>query len=180
MFQIKNSSLALAAVEILSNSGFKINDGSISKALAGLKMPARFEVRRSKEHTIIIDGGHNPGAVKSFLEAYKKSPWGKRKRTFLFGVMKDKDYAEIIKKISKFAKDVILIPVNSKRNLEIEKLYKCWSRYLPADRIKVSKNVMEALRMAKNEKTVVVAGSLYLAGEIIKKGGTYDKTLFRN
>ncbi|MCB4790628.1 MAG: bifunctional folylpolyglutamate synthase/dihydrofolate synthase [Elusimicrobia bacterium] len=173
-YQLKNTSLALAASEILRNKGYSITYAAIEQALKNLKWPARFDVRRYKDKTIILDGSHNPGAVKKFLETFKKSPWGKIKRTFIFGMLKDKDYKSVIKSLIPYVKNVILVPVISKRRLSLRTMQENWLEFLPKKRVQSAESVIDGLEKAKKDRIVIVIGSLYLTGDILRKDGKYD------
>lgn len=166
--QPANCGAALAVMELLSRKGLVRGAKEASKALASVKWPGRLDARRIGSRTLLIDGAHNPGAVKALLEALGQSPWGGRKTTLIFGMLRDKDYREAISLLSRAAGRVILTPVDSPRAASTAELAAEWRKYLPESRITEAGSPEEALRSVKNEKFAVAAGSLYLAGQILK------------
>lgn len=170
--QAKNCSIAIKAARELQDSGYNIDWARAKKALSNLRWNGRFEIIRKRNKTIILDGAHNPGAIRRFMDTLKQSPWGKNKQTFIFGVLKDKNYKLMIKILAEIAKRVILSPINSSRALSSEMLSQCWRKYLSEDNIEVAHSLKEAFEKTKNEKVVIITGSLYLSGEVLKKMGT--------
>ena len=176
--QSKNAALALAALETISGRGFDIDFKSVKRTLKNIKWPARFDIRKigaaGKPKTLIIDGAHNPSAVKALLKTLKQSPFIKAKPALMFAVMRDKDYPAIIKELSKVFKKVVLMPLNSKRELSQEVLMSVWNKYLAKQDVTVSSSIKNTL-LALKEKAVVVTGSLYLAGKMLTYLGQLEK-----
>ncbi|MBN1621651.1 MAG: bifunctional folylpolyglutamate synthase/dihydrofolate synthase [Endomicrobiales bacterium] len=171
--QAKNCSLALAACELLNKSKFIIDRKAMLNSLSKVRILGRFNVLeksiRGKLKTIILDGAHNINAIDNFTSNLSVSPWGGKKRTFIFSILKDKNYRSIIRKLHPFVKKVILAPVDSERRLSSEELFKLWEKYLRKDKIIKSESIYEAFKKAKNSKIIVVTGSLYLIGNVLKK-----------
>lgn len=172
-YQIKNCALAIAAVERLNKDGFKITKDNIKKGLSKVRWPGRFQVikqyKGSIQRTIILDGAHNPGGMDKFLAAFKNSSWGNSKRTFVFGMLQDKNFFDIIKKLAPFVSNAVLVPINSARQGDINILAEEWKKYLNADKIKIAPSLKSVLNDFDNNKDViVVTGSLYLVGEALK------------
>ena len=169
--QSKNASLALAALETISGRGFDINFQQVKNDLKEVKWPGRFDIRKivlsGRRKTLIIDGAHNPSAVKAFIKTLKISPFIKGKPALLFAVMKDKDYAAIIKDLSEVFKKVVLLSLNTKRELFQGTSKSIWSKYIGKQNVTVSSSMKDAL-LALDERVVVVTGSLYLAGKALK------------
>jgi dihydrofolate synthase/folylpolyglutamate synthase len=170
--QCKNAALALAAREIIGEQGVVLAEKDGARALANVTWPGRFDVRVLRrgvqQQKVIVDGGHNPGAIASFLAGIKKSPWGKKKHTILFGMLSDKDYRTAIRLLQAVARRVILVPVASPRAADVTELCREWQRYLGEDSISTACSVPEALEAVRDEDVVFVSGSLYLAGEVLK------------
>lgn len=165
--QLKNFSLAMAAFELLKEQGVVSADRDPSKKLAALRWPARFQPVRSNGRTIVIDGAHNPGAMRRFVSTWKTGPWSGKDAVFIFGMLKDKQYAECIRILSDTARKVIIAPVDSPRNAPALELFKIWKEYLPESRIIIADSVRNALTLSGKSDAAVV-GSLYLAGETLK------------
>jgi dihydrofolate synthase/folylpolyglutamate synthase len=171
--QAKNCSLVLAASEVLERQGFALPSKTLQTALKAVRWPGRFDVRRvrhgKKQNTYILDGAHNPGAIKRFVRTWDESPFSKRKMTLVFGVLGDKDYRTIVKELAPRTGKVILTPVSSPRALSVKDMMSVWRKYLPANAIACADSFKDALKKTGNEAIVAVTGSLYLVSEALKE-----------
>ncbi|WP_413852633.1 bifunctional folylpolyglutamate synthase/dihydrofolate synthase [Candidatus Ruminimicrobium bovinum] len=168
--QIYNTAVVLYACELLKNKGFKINFSKIPKILEKLKYIARFDIQnikiKNKNLRLIIDGAHNKQAVSNFLSLYKKSPFYKKENPLLFAVMEEKNYTEIIKNFSSAFTSVFIVDINNKRELKPNLIKKEFLKYTSA--VTVIKNLNSFFNKLQDNETIVVSGSFYLAGYIIK------------
>ena len=82
--------------------------------------PARFE-KLSEEPLIIYDGSHNPEGIEAAAVALKRY-FGDKKVNLLTGVMADKDYSAMAKKLSVFAKKVFAVTPDNPRALNSKAL----------------------------------------------------------
>jgi len=168
--QIYNLAVALFACEILSKK-IKINFDKISEILQNLKYPSRFDIRdikiKNKNFKFIIDGAHNKQAVDKFLSLYKKSPFYKEEKNLLFAVMEEKNYKDIIKKLSSVFDNIFVIDIKNKRELKPELIKQEFCKYRSKN-VNIIINLDNLFDKLKNNKKLVVLGSFYLAGYIIK------------
>ncbi len=164
-FQAFNAVTAIEIAEKLRVLGYSINRKNIKNGLQNAKIDGRLD----RSENIIIDGAHNPQAVKTLLGELDKN---EKTIHFLTAVMDDKDYKEIVRLISKFCLprrgSVTVTELDMPRCLSAEKLadeYKKHGIYA-----KCAHTPSEALRniIHDNSGLICVCGSLYLAG-IIKK-----------
>lgn len=164
----KNAVLAARAVDILNEQGFSISESSLKWGLGEVKWPGRFQVlKQSNGRTMILDGAHNPAAMQSFADAWSQSPW-QDEALFIFGVLQDKDYSAMIRRIAPMVARVIVTRPNSPRGLLPElaaKEFRKWG----TPKVEIVSQGMEALARwrASETPTVVVLGSFYLVGEIL-------------
>ncbi len=158
-FQIEN---ALVAIEVLKNCGLNICESSIKSGLEKAFIPARLEVM-SKNPLIVIDGAHNPdGAdvLKGVVENHKNA-------TAIVGVMRDKNYQDVLSKILPICENVICVKPNVPRALSAEELADEANRY--CKNVFVANDLQDAINLAKEksgDNSLFVFGSLYLASEI--------------
>lgn len=165
--QIKNAVLALETLKILEESGFDISADVKKRGLENVTWPGRFQVYRKKP-LLILDVAHNPEGMKIFLHSLEKLLPHQRK-TFVFGVMKDKDYFSMLKEISKTSEKVIFTSPGTTRAAELESLVKTALRLkLKFESIpSVIKATRKAIREASPNEVVCVTGSHYTVGEIL-------------
>ena len=154
-YQIEN---ALVAIETLKNCGLEISDASIKKGLESAFIPARFEVV-SKKPLMVIDGAHNPDGADVLCEALKDY----ENITAIIGVMKDKNYREVLAKTLPLCKKIICVKPSVPRALAADELAQEAQKYC-SDVLAVE-NIEDALLHLDNNPTFVF-GSLYLASEI--------------
>jgi folylpolyglutamate synthase/dihydrofolate synthase len=176
-YQLQNAAVAAACIECLNEKeGYILNDTALRKGFAGVKWPARFDIRKicfeNKRFELIIDGAHNRQGIDGFLDALEN--FDNKKRCFIFAMMKGKNYKNAVKKIALYSHKVIIVKLKNERAVATEILVKEFGKYIPADKILTANSATAALRMLKNGSKVAAAGSLYLAGEIIKILGNGD------
>ena len=84
-YQPYNAALAITAVELLRNKGYKIDDSDILNGIAKVKWPGRFEVI-GKNPVFILDGSHNPQGMEATAGSLVKHFGSDKKIIFVFGV----------------------------------------------------------------------------------------------
>ena len=114
LYQPKNVSTVLDAVDILKSRGLIISDAAVKDGLLRAKWPARFEII-SENPLIIFDGAHNPEGITVATESI--AHYFNDKVTVLSGVLKDKDYNFIAGELSKIADSAFTITPDSPRAL---------------------------------------------------------------
>ncbi len=163
--QVWNAVTALTAVEALQRKGWEIGEGAIRDGLANTKWPARLEIL-CKAPLFLLDGAHNPQCVE-MLEQSMQALFQDRKVVFLAGILRDKDYLQMLKMISHRIKEVICLTPDSDRALPAEALASVLEGFdIKATAFdEVERGIIAALTAAKGSP-IVAFGSLYLAGGI--------------
>ncbi len=166
-FQVENTSLAIATIELLKDKGFVITKDDIIKGVANSKWPGRFEIVREKP-LVILDGAHNPNGVKQFIKNLKRLIPNK-KIIAVLGVFQDKDYAAIMKSIILQVNQVILTMADNPRATPTAVLAEVVRQYINDENIIETKDVATAINMAfqiaQEDDVICVTGSLYTVGE---------------
>ncbi len=161
-YQIENVSLAIQSSLIMKERGFKIEKQDIYKGVENVKWDGRFQILK-KEPLIILDGAHNPDGVNSLLRTIKDI-FPDRKFSFLVAILRNKDYLEMVRKISKFAEEIVFTKLETERCIEPEKLL---SILREKKKAKIFSNVKESMNyIERTKRDWVICGSLYLVGEI--------------
>jgi dihydrofolate synthase/folylpolyglutamate synthase len=157
--QVDNLMVAISAGEALEALGWPIDSHSIQRSVNDAEWPGRLETFPG-EPTFIIDGCHNVDAARA-VAAYveENHPEG---LTLIFGAMADKDYEQMLGILGPGARNVVVTCSSNDRAVPSADLQRiCPSAVLTTD-------VSEAIQyVTKNfsHDTVLIAGSLYLAGE---------------
>ena len=82
----------------------------------------------SEEPLFIIDGAHNPGAVKELRNSMDLY-FTNRRITFIMGVLADKDFAQEAELIADKAENIITVTPDNSRALDGKKLAETLSVY---------------------------------------------------
>lgn len=166
--QISNAATALAATEVLENCGFSFDSKKIKIALKNITLHARFELMRKNPY-VVIDGAHNPSAIKTFVTTLREVYPGKKIHT-IFGAMKDKDIKGMLKILEKTSRDFYIAGIPVERAEKPEKIIQllskgasaqCFENVLPAYKSAISR--------AKKNDVICITGSFYLVGEFLKR-----------
>lgn len=164
-YQPSNAVNVLTAVTILNDMGYSISEQSLRDGLKNTVWHARFEIINTVP-LIIFDGGHNQEGVSAAVESIKQY-LGQTKINVITGVMKDKEFLLIAKKISEIAQNVYCITPNNPRALSSEEFASVFKELNV--NVTVAKNISEAINQIKNSKIPTVClGSLYMYKEIIQ------------
>jgi dihydrofolate synthase/folylpolyglutamate synthase len=168
MYQPRNASVVLEAVDALRRGGMVIEEDAVKRGLAKAKWHARFEVI-SNEPLVIFDGAHNPqgieGAVSSIERYFTEGVY------VLTGVLRDKDYEVIAKTLARVAEKAFTITPDNSRALTAEE-YAEVLREKGVSAVALG-SISEAVSLAYDEakrdgKPLVCLGSLYTYGDVTK------------
>jgi len=162
--QRQNAGAALLACELANQ--FPIKNEITRLALQNIEWAARWqEIKLNDDRTLIIDGSHNEEGITSStaLISELKSP------TIILGSLSLTRAESLIKTVAKYADEIILVSIDHERAVTPEDLRK----FIPqtfSGRIKIA-SVKELFPQAGQclapGRTIVVIGSLYLAGEVL-------------
>jgi len=166
LYQTENSSLAITAAEILSNTDPRIGLENIKEGLSSAYWPGRME---EVLPGVFLDGAHNEDGIEAFLQSVCADGC-KGQRFLLFGVVADKQYKGMIRQIvasGAFA-EVAVTPLETDRSVSVDRLREIWQQY--EIHCSFHQNAEEAYHhLAENVKeadVIYIAGSLYLIGQM--------------
>jgi len=165
-YQAKNAAVAITAIELLQQKGWKISEQNLKDGLLMVQWPARFELIR-RDPIFIADGGHNPQGVLAVVESLNQH-FPNRKITFLIGIMADKDIPQMIDALAPLAKEFVSVTPNNPRALHADVLAAMLrERGLSAvSRDHVADGVRLAIELAGPDGIVCALGSLYMLGDV--------------
>ena len=173
--QLRNVSLAIAAAIELREQGFGgIAAKSIERGIRETRWPGRFEVIAARPGwpELVIDVAHNPAgawALRSSLSQWYED----RRLIFVFGAMRDKAISEMTEILFPLADRVIATRPENPRAASPEEIQQSAAR--TGVEIEAVEDVQQALEraraLAKAETVVVITGSIYLVGEVMRSIG---------
>ncbi len=168
--QHDNAGIAIAA---LRAGGLGVPDAAIARGIATAEWPARLQrltgqlaARLPDGWELWLDGGHNPGAGEAL--ATHMASWRDRPIHLIVGMKQAKDSAEFLRPLLPLATSVWAVSEPGQHNA------------LPVEAIVAASGgaarpgpvVADALREIARENgpaRVLICGSLYLAGEVLKR-----------
>jgi dihydrofolate synthase/folylpolyglutamate synthase len=165
-FQIQNSLNAAAAARYLQNRGYLISDDAIVQGIAATVWPGRLEKLQSQPE-VYLDGAHNPSAARE-LAAFLEQNLAGRKIWLVFGALRDKAVDEIAGVLFPHAAEVIFTQPRTMRAISVRQLAEITSHH--AAHFTVIRDPEPALEFALDRAAprdaIIVAGSLYLIGQL--------------
>ncbi|MFZ0308220.1 MAG: folylpolyglutamate synthase/dihydrofolate synthase family protein [Candidatus Sulfotelmatobacter sp.] len=173
--QLRNRALAIAAAVELNQQGFSgITAESIQRGIRETRWPGRFQVIAARPGwpEVVIDVAHNPAgawALRSALsERYEDRPL-----IFVFGAMRDKAISEMAEILFPLAERVIATRPENPRAASPEEIQQAGARTgTEIEAVEDVRSAVERARVLASEAAVVViTGSIYLVGEVMRNMG---------
>jgi dihydrofolate synthase/folylpolyglutamate synthase len=162
--QRANASIALAALE-LSEERFPVNETILRQGFQTVHWPGRLEVMFNQP-TVVLDGAHNTEGVRALVDEMNDFRQG-RKIRLLFATMADKEWQLMLGALTKAVDEVIFTRVAMERSADPDQLAETAGASIPHRTIHDSRVALRTLLdEARADDIILVAGSLYLLGEI--------------
>ena len=157
--QAPNVALAVVAAQVLGAP-----EGAIQEGVVRTRWPGRLEPLPWRDRTFLLDGAHNPQAAQALARALRGLEVVPVK--LIFGVAVDKNVAEIVTALGQSVSEVIVTRARfSPRAASPSDLTLYWS--VPTLEAETPETALAvALARTCPGEVVVVAGSLYLIGEV--------------
>jgi len=175
-FQSDNAGIAIAA---LRASGVAVGDAAIGRGIASAEWPARLQRLRGSlagllpaDWELWLDGGHNPGA--GLMLAEHLSSWTDRPVYLLVGLKQTKDASEFLRPLISHATTLWAVAEPGQHDARpVEAIVEASGGVA-----RPGPHVVDALRALPRDRgaaRVLICGSLYLAGEVLKQDGRASK-----
>ena len=164
-FQARNAALSLAVTELLMKKGYKISSQQIRDGLVHTTWPGRMHIV-SRKPMIILDGAHNPSAIRELASTLARD-FKYRRLILVLGIMEDKDIDKMIKRITSMADYVIYTRPDYYRSADPTRLMEVAKPLgKPGEIIrKISDALNKAKEMAGSQDLILICGSLFTVGE---------------
>lgn len=161
--QRANLSLAVAAARALA----PLPEETIRSGIRSLRWPGRLQlVSRAGKRPLLLDGAHNPdGAVA--LAAYLDEEGLSGQIDLLFGAMADKNVEGIARPLLARARHVVFTAARSPRAASAPSLKARLEREDAEAAVSVADALARLDAAGPDASPVLVAGSLYLVGEVL-------------
>jgi dihydrofolate synthase/folylpolyglutamate synthase len=159
--QRQNGAVAVAALRAAKIS---ITDDAISRGLAQVDWPARFQ---RWDNRTIIDGAHNPGGARVLAETWREQ-FGAEPATIILAVLHEKDVRGICRELAPISARFLLPRIRTERALPPEELVPALRSITPSLPYSIFRSFTDALESARaNAEPILITGSLHFAGEAL-------------
>ena len=165
--QHDNLVVALRLIEEAKAAGLPVNLRRVAAGIAATRWPGRLQWIAGRP-PLLLDGAHNPAGARA-LAAYLR---GRPPFVLLFGVMADKDVPALARRLFPLAAEVVLTRPRVGRAMSPATIARRAGRHARGARRVADPRAALALacrraRALAPAAPVVVAGSLYLVGEVL-------------
>ncbi|MBI2139233.1 bifunctional folylpolyglutamate synthase/dihydrofolate synthase [Candidatus Woesearchaeota archaeon] len=166
-FQKMNAAIAVESAKVLNTKyRFPISKASIKSGLRKSFNPGRLCFIKKN---VLVDCAHNPDGMEALAVELTKLKRSYNKIILVIGILKDKDKKKMLDIITPLADTIILTKPNIPRAEDPRKLQKCLKKEMMMKNY-IAPTVKSAVALAKKiagkKDLIVVAGSMYVAGEL--------------
>lgn len=178
-FQKKNLTVVLSVVQTLKKNGWAISNDHVICGLKNVHWPGRFDLRvfrtGSKDVPILLDGAHNPAAVKELVGSIGKTELADKKCLLIFNALRDKKLDTMVHDFMKGLNvNRIFIPfLNTSRSSVpdfVKSIFKKNQNKVSIETFESVRKMWSELcnqRETVEEEWILLTGSFYLVGETL-------------
>ena len=164
--QAINCGLALAMLDKLKASGYKIDSGKVTEGLNKVSLAGRMEMI-CDDPRIMIDAAHNAASVRALIHAIGQNiPYDSM--VVIFGCNKDKDVGGMLRELQYGADKVVFTRSNSAKAVSPADLADMYTE-ICGKMCQTATSLGMALELAKSavgkEDLICITGSFYLIGQ---------------
>lgn len=169
-FQLENAATAIAALEIIVARGLRLTPETVARGIGQTRWPGRLETV-AHHPDVIVDGACNTDAMTAVRDHLHSR--GNRENTVaVVGMCGDKDMAGTLALLAEAAPRMVFTRADNPRAMDAAALAARAPEGVAAViEPTVGKAVRAAAGLAGPEGTVIVTGSLYLVGEVLRMYG---------
>jgi dihydrofolate synthase/folylpolyglutamate synthase len=167
--QVPNAVVAVRLLEEVALRGIvEVPQAAIRTGLEDVQWPGRLEARAWQGIDLLIDGAHNPAGARA-LAAYLREAFD-RPLPIVIGAMRDKHIDRMLEALAPVSAAFVATAIDSPRAASPQDIADRAAIAAPGIPVGLEARPMDAIvRAAQYGNPVIVAGSLYLAGEIRAK-----------
>jgi dihydrofolate synthase/folylpolyglutamate synthase len=164
--QEHNLSLAVAAMDA---AGAITNERALQKGAMLASIPGRFQVLTYRGQTVVLDGAHNPDAARVLAKSLDDQ-FPTAKVHLVTNMLAGHEPASFYEILKDRVKSTSVVPVDFHRSTPVDKMVAHLANLLP--QVQPFQTPLEGLNNAAEEaqadEIVLVTGSFYLVGELLR------------
>jgi dihydrofolate synthase/folylpolyglutamate synthase len=166
--QAANASLAVTAVDVLSNRGWPLPPEAVERGMIEVRCPLRIEILRERP-TVLVDAAHNEASVEALVMTLRERfPSGRR--ILVFAGTTGKDVKGMLRVLLPEFDVVILTEyLNNPRAIPVEELQNLVHSMTDSEVHSVSEPVAAwnlVLDLSESDDLVSVTGSFFISAEM--------------
>jgi dihydrofolate synthase/folylpolyglutamate synthase len=164
--QQDNAVVALRLLEEAAAAGLRFDLARAAHGFAGARWPGRLQ-RIPGRPPVLLDGAHNVSGAAALAQALRGEP----PFVLVFGSMADKDVAAVGRKLFPLARAVVVTQAPGERAATPVDIVARVGPVAPPVRREpgIGRALALAARLSGPDGLVVVAGSLYLVGDVLRR-----------
>ncbi len=167
-FQLANIATAVAICDALRETGVAIDPDAVARGCERVSWRGRMDWIDG-DPPLLIDGAHNPAGMAAMVTSARDLVAGRR-CVAIFAAMRNKDAVSMAAALNELTHEIVVTAPAVERATPPADLSRLFDP--PGE---IAENVGIALQRARDraghDGTVVVCGSLYLAGEVLELAG---------
>lgn len=155
MYQARNANIAIEATQLLLKD-FPVNEEIIREGLKCKLLDCRFDWIKDN---ILVDGAHNPEAIRCLVDAIKSSVT--KPVHVVFACFRDKHFSAMLNMLDEISSDITITTFDHPRAKTKDEYLLFLETY------KFSDNFVEKVKELQNEypdDVILITGGLYFAG----------------
>lgn len=176
--QLLNSSLAVLTLKETINPANESILAGIRKVKINSGLQGRYDLIHNNP-AVIMDAAHNLEGVSCFINEFRKTVHDYKKRTLIFGVMKDKEYIKMIELLSPYFDEIRFSSIFYERAVTADELLAVSRDYHHNIVVENEpEDFIENFIKKNKDECLVLIGSIYLLGKIKENLGKKGLDIF--
>lgn len=169
--QADNAAVAVSVLRAFSAQALPVPAAAIRQGLAHAEWPGRLDIRRLPDgQEVLLDAAHNIDGATALARFLATSPF--RGSPLVFGAARDKDADEMLRVLIPVVGPLLLTRASTSRAFDPAELAQRVRTFAAPHSISVVPSPSEALaRAAHVSPRVIVAGSIFLLGDVMNEAG---------
>lgn len=167
LWQKENLDLVFGVVDYLKSIGYEISENALKKALRTVNWPCRMQY--VSKYNLLVDGTHNPDGARVLRQSLDYY-FPDKKRVWIYGSITTKDYKKVMEILFRKEDEVYFYDFDYPSAVSFADL----SKY-KKDACQINLKEIEYLIAENKSALIVVSGSFYMIGQMLKKGMNFSK-----
>lgn len=169
--QTLNISMVLTGLKAL---GIEVDELMFEDIISNIPIEGRFQIIKKviddKIKTFIVDGAHNPAAIKVFLENIRCFGFDKKNPHLIFSMLSTKDYVTSIKEIvdSSIFNYITITSIENPKKLSPYTIAQTIERFSSKIDLTIIDDIKIAIFHSLKSDFICILGSFYLASDALR------------